>query len=40
VRFVRRGDPGWPRWDGHNPHVFGGEQRDTYGPTRLLDAAR
>ena len=36
VRFIATGDPGWEAWNGHNAHVFGGEQADTYGPTRLL----
>ena len=39
VRFVTSGDPGWQAWDGHNPHVFGAAQGDTYAVSRLLDAA-
>lgn len=36
VRFITTGDPGWAAWTGHNPYVFGGEQTDTYAPSRLL----
>lgn len=39
VRFIASGDPGWPAWDGHNAHVFGGDQSDTYAPTRVLAEA-
>jgi len=28
VRFIATGDPGWSAWNGHNPHVFTGEQTD------------
>lgn len=39
VRFIDGGNPGWAAWDGHNPHVFGAAQSDTYAVSRLLDAA-
>lgn len=39
VRFVSSDGPGWDTWNGHNPRVFGGEQRDSYAPERLLAAA-
>jgi para-nitrobenzyl esterase len=38
VRFIATGNPGWGEWTGHNAYVFGGEQTDTYAPTRLLAA--
>ncbi|HEY3340264.1 MAG TPA: carboxylesterase family protein [Propionicimonas sp.] len=39
VRFITSGDPGWPSWDGHNAHVFGAGQADTYSASRTLAAA-
>ena len=39
VRFISTGEPGWAEWDGHNPYVFGGEQKDTYAPGRMVDEA-
>lgn len=39
VRFIGTGDPGWPPWDGHNPHVFGGAPGDSYAASRALAEA-
>ncbi len=39
ARFVTSADPGWPAWNGHNAHVFGGAQADSYAPSRVLAAA-
>ncbi|HEY3410127.1 MAG TPA: carboxylesterase family protein [Propionicimonas sp.] len=39
VRFIARGDPGWPSWDGRNARVFGADQADTYLASRTLAAA-
>lgn len=39
VSFIESGDPGWPMWDGGNPHVFGAEQRNSYAAARVLSSA-
>ncbi|MFT4108736.1 MAG: hypothetical protein QM633_03870, partial [Propionicimonas sp.] len=39
VRFIASGDPGWSRWEGANPRVFGAPQAETYAATRRLAGA-